>query len=212
MAELTPFLIGADVTCFDGPCGKISRVVLDPATMTVTHLVVQPTDRRQLGRLVPLALVPTAPARLRLRCTTAAFYQLAAAQKTEFVQGTGDYARYGQGHPPRPYLAQLRARPGAGVHGQLPRTFTYDVLPEGQVAVRYGNPVHAADGDLGNITGLVMEADSRRVAFVLVHVRHLLSGRDIAVPVDAVTRVDAGIELDVTRQAARHLPPLDLDR
>ncbi len=41
MAE-TPFVIGADVRCVDGVCGKVVRVVADPVARAVTHLVVQP--------------------------------------------------------------------------------------------------------------------------------------------------------------------------
>ena len=54
-------MIGADARCTDGPCGQVSQVVIGPATLTVTHLVVEPEHPRQMGRLVPLALVSTAP-------------------------------------------------------------------------------------------------------------------------------------------------------
>ena len=40
MTETTPFTIGAEVSCSDGACGKVSRVVVDPVARTVTHLVV----------------------------------------------------------------------------------------------------------------------------------------------------------------------------
>ena len=43
MAETTPFTIGANVSCTDGACGEVSRVIVDPVADTVTHLVVEPS-------------------------------------------------------------------------------------------------------------------------------------------------------------------------
>jgi PRC-barrel domain len=210
MTVLTRFMIGADARCTDGPCGQVSRVVIDLATLTVTHLVVEPKIGQQLGRLVPLDLADTTPTGIRLRCKTEEFYQLAQAEKAQFIRGTGDYARYGPGQPVRPYYVQKASRPGAGVSGRLPQTFSYDVLPAGEVAVRGGDPVHAADGEIGHITGLVMDAGNHRVAYLLLQAGHLLGRKNVAVPVRAMTRVDAGIQLDITRQQVMHLPPVTL--
>jgi hypothetical protein len=164
MTGLTRYMIGAAARSTDGVCGQISRVIIDPATSMVTHLVIEPDDRQQLGRLVGLDLLDTTPGEISLSCTTAEFYQLPRAEKSQFVRGTGDYARYDQGHPVQPYGAQEGSRPGVGVHGRQPQTFTYDVLPAGEVAVRGGDPVHAIDADIGHITGVVIDAGSRQVA------------------------------------------------
>ena len=43
---LTPSMIGAGASCTDAPFGTVSRVVIDPATMTVTHLVMAERRRR----------------------------------------------------------------------------------------------------------------------------------------------------------------------
>ena len=40
MAEETAFVMGAKVSCVDGPGGEVSRLIVDPATQTVTHLVI----------------------------------------------------------------------------------------------------------------------------------------------------------------------------
>ena len=55
-----PFTIGAEVSCSDGVCGEVRRVVVDPVARAVTHLVVEPKYRRGHGRLVPLDLVDDA--------------------------------------------------------------------------------------------------------------------------------------------------------
>jgi hypothetical protein len=48
---------GTRVRGTDGAGGWVSRVVVDAAALTVTHLVVEPEDRHEPGRLVPLDLV-----------------------------------------------------------------------------------------------------------------------------------------------------------
>lgn len=89
MAGTTPFTIGADVSCTDGVCGKVSRLVIDPRARTVTHLVVN--DRQFQGRLVPVSLVDVdaATGKIRLRCTIAKFEKLDPADGTMLLEGSG---------------------------------------------------------------------------------------------------------------------------
>ena len=80
MAEETEFAMGATASCVDGPGGRMSRVIIDPATETVTHLVIEPKHRLGVARLVPLDLVDTTAGDVRLRCTVEEFSQLEPAQ------------------------------------------------------------------------------------------------------------------------------------
>src|SRR5262249_55116519 len=56
MAGELQFMIGARARCTDGHCGEVRRLVIDPATGTVTHLVIEPGHRQEAGRLVPVHL------------------------------------------------------------------------------------------------------------------------------------------------------------
>ena len=49
MAEETEFAMGAEASCVDGPGGKVTRLIIDPATETVTHLVIEPKHRMGTG-------------------------------------------------------------------------------------------------------------------------------------------------------------------
>jgi hypothetical protein len=51
------FGFGADVTCADGDCGKLDRVIIDPKACTVTHVVVEPKHGHEVGRLVPVRAI-----------------------------------------------------------------------------------------------------------------------------------------------------------
>ena len=206
-----PLVIGTGVICTDGVCGQVSRVVVDPADWAVTHLVVVPSKPQELGRLVPLDLVDAAAEEIRLRCTTAEFYNLSRGEKTEWVPGTGDYSQYKQGQSGSQVSdMENLVRGGLSITGRLPETFTYDSIPPGKVAVRGGDHVHATDGDIGHVRGLAVVPGGHRVTHVLLQEGHLWGHKQVAIPISAVTRLDAGIQLSITKQQVKHLPSVNL--
>jgi hypothetical protein len=214
MAEATPFTIGSEVGCSDGPCGELARVVVDPVSRVVTHLVVEPKHRQGLGRLVPLDLADTSSGEIRLTCTLAEFEHLDSAEETQFVPGSGGYAAYG---PEQVLSWPYYGLGGAtGVQGDtvvpISQTVTYDTIPLGEVEVRRGDHVHATDGDIGQVQGLVIEPGSHGVTHVLLKEGHLWGRKEVAIPIGAVGRVDEdGIRLTITKHEVADLPPVDID-
>ncbi len=211
MTETTPFTIGADVSCSDGACGKLRRVVVDPVARTVTHLVVEPGPWRGPGRLVPLGLADATADQIRLRCTLADFGQLDPAEETQFLPGTPGCP----GYDPEQVLWMPYYSMGMGMGGGMagnygPQTVTYDTVPLDEVEVRRGEHVHATDGHIGKVQGLVIDADSHRVTHVLLQEGHLWGRKEVAIPIGAVTGVDDGIRLNITRQQVQDLPPVDI--
>ncbi len=207
------FTIGADASCTDGACGRVSRVVVDPVARVVTHLVVEPEHRQGLGRLVPLGLVEVTEGGIRLDCTRAAFEKLDPAEQTQFVPGTRGYAAYG---PEQVLSWPYYGLGGEGVMGdsvgKVSQTVTYDSVPLGEVAVRRGAHVHATDGAIGQVQGLVIDPGSRHVTHVLLQEGHLWGRKDVAIPISAVTGVDDdGIRLGIAKQQVQDLPPVDID-
>jgi sporulation protein YlmC with PRC-barrel domain len=220
MTEPTQFTIGAEVSCTDGVCGEVSRVVVDPVARAVTHLVVEPKHRFGLGRLVPLGLVDAGPDGIRLGCTLAEFGQLEAAEETQFLPGGGGYGTYGPEQTLSwPYYGLgLGGGMGGGMGGGLgmglggvPQPVTYDNVPLDEVEVRRGEHVHAADGDIGRVQGLVIDPRDHHVTHVLLQEGHLWGRKEVAIPISAVTGVDDGIRLSITKQQVQDLPPVSVD-
>ncbi len=209
----TPFMIGASVRCADGACGEVTRVVIDPVTRELTHLVVEPAGRQGLGRLVPLGLADAASGEIQLRCTIAEFEKLDAAEETQFVPGTKGYAAYG----PEQVLSWpwLSLGGSATVEGDsvagVSETVTYDTVPLGEVEVRRGDRVHATDGDIGHVEGLVIDPRNHHVTHVLLQEGHLWGRKEVAIPISAVSGADDGIRLNLTKDGVRDLPPVDID-
>jgi sporulation protein YlmC with PRC-barrel domain len=215
MTETTQFTIGAEVSCGDGVCGEVIRVVVDPVARALTHLVVEPTGRQGLGRLVPLDLVDDTTGEIRLRCTMAEFEKLGFAEETQFIPGSSGYAAYGPEQVARmPYYGLGM---GAGDIGMGPdmagvsQTVTYDKVPLGEVAVRRDDQVHATDGGIGRIQGLVIDPRDHHVTHVLLQEGHLWGRKEVAIPIGAVTGVDDGIQLSLTKDEVKDLPPVDID-
>ena len=207
----TPFMIGAGVSCTDGPCGAVTRVVINPVNRELTHLVVEPAGRSGLGRLVPLDLVDATDGEIRLRCTTAEFERLDPAEETQFVPGSPGYAAYGPDEVVSwPYYGLAAPEIDPALVGTS-QTVTYDTIPLGEVEVRRGDHVHATDGDIGRVQGLVIDPRSHHVTHVLLQEGHLWGRKEVSIPISAVTRVDDGIWLDITKQDVADLPPVDID-
>lgn len=215
MADTAQFTIGTGVSCSDGPVGRVSRVIVDPVAEEVTHLVVQPEHRRDLGRLVPLDVVDGTAGEVRLRCTQAEFERLEHALETRFMPATSGYEGYGYGRDQVGYWPYYGLSGGMGLAGNGGGTpaqmVTTDAVPLGEVSVCRGDHVHATDGDIGRVQGLVIDRGSRHVTHVLLQEGHLWGRKDVAIPIGAVDSTSGGIQLTITKRQVEDLPPVDVD-
>ena len=217
MADASQITIGTEAICRDGAVGQVSRMIVDPVAEEVTHLVVAPEHRQDLGRLVPLDLVDSGVGEVRLRCTRAEFEKLEHAQKTRFIPATADYEGYGYGQDQVSFWPYYGLSGGMGlarlgISGGAPaQMVTSDTVPLGEVDVRRGDPVHATDGDIGRVQGLVIDPRSRHVTHVLLQEGHLWGRKEVAIPISAVASTSGGIRLKIARQQVQDLPPVDID-
>ena len=215
MNDIAQYTIGAEVTCSDGSCGNLSRVVIDPVARTLTHLVVEPKHRQGLGRLVPIELVDPATEEIRLRCSEAEFNALEDADERHFLPEASEAMGYGAGQAfAWPYYGLGGAMGGMGMGGiemATPMVIVDDRVPAGEVEVRRGEHVHATDGNIGRVRGLVIDPNDHHVTHLLLEQGHLWGKREITIPIGAVKDVSAdGVRLNLTQDEVRALPPVDL--
>ena len=78
----------------------------------------------------------------------------------------------------------------------------------GEIQVRPGDRVHAADGEIGQVHGFIVSPGDGRVTHVLLEEGHLWGRKEVAIPVSAVTGVDAGVRLNITTEQVANLPPV----
>ncbi len=221
------FTIGERVSCSDGPCGKLTRVVVNPIGLSVTHLVVEHWHEHMRARLVPVDLAKAAEGEVRLHCTRAEFEQLDPAEERDFVAGTthpeyqpeqvyfhpyfslgGQYGPGGSGVSG--VFTEGQGWDRGGSHGVVRRTYTYDSVPLHEVQVRRGDHVQATDGEIGLVEGLVIDPDNHEVTHVLLQEGHLWGHKDVAIPITAVTNAEVGIRLSISKEQVAELPPVDI--
>jgi hypothetical protein len=225
MSNTTQFTIGTDVVCSDGSCGVLKRVVIDPVARSLTHLAVGEPRHKGDGRLVPIGLVESAAAEIRLRCTHAEFEALEPAEETQFLPRSSDDWRgtdwgYGQGQALFwPFFSSGGAGTSASTHdmgsmtdaGSTPRKVVRDRVPVGEVEVRRGEHVHATDGTIGHVHGLIVDPADHHVTHILLGEGHLWGKKEVAIPIGAVEDVTGGIRLTLTRNQVRDLPAITHD-
>jgi sporulation protein YlmC with PRC-barrel domain len=215
-AMAAEFLLGTGASCSDGVCGEVSRTILDPVALTVTHLVIQPKHRGALGRLVPVALADATPGEVKLRCTLAEFERLDPAEETDIVEGAGYSGGYGSAASVQGYGNVGGMGVGGSVSGmgigmglghRTPLVVTHTV-PLGEAEVSRHEHVHALDGEIGQVEGFVVDPADHRVTHVLLREGHMWGRKEVAIPISAVVTVDEGIRLNITKEQVGNLPPL----
>jgi hypothetical protein len=213
----TQFAIGAKARCSDGPCGEVRRLIIDPTTDTVTHLVVQPGHERKAARLVPVDLAEAAAGEVSLRCTRAEFDQLQHAEEQDIEEGVGNsgllgdaltYDATGEAYSPVGFGDLVDVGPAPVKR----RVVTRDHVPDGETQLKAGDSVHATDGHIGRVRGFLADPDDHKVSHVLLDEGHLWGRKEVAIPLSAVTGVDGGIRLNITKQEVENLPPVESGR
>jgi sporulation protein YlmC with PRC-barrel domain len=184
------FTLGARASCPDGFCGVVSGTIVDPATRTVTHLVIEP-ENGTVARLVPLDLVEGTADDVRLRCPLDEFGRLDPAEKVlgDTWSGAGDYSSRG--------LGQGRRRP----------LVVEQAVPPGDTEVERHQSVHAVDGEIGQVEGFMVNPADDKVTYIVLQEGPLWGRKQVAIPVSAVASIDDGIRLNITKQQVEDLPP-----
>jgi sporulation protein YlmC with PRC-barrel domain len=196
--------LDSPVAYADGAVGELADVVIDPGQRQLTHLVVQPPDRHDLARLVPVTGSGIAP---RPDGTVAVEVTVAEVNELEPLHRS-DYLRLGERPPRDPGwdvgIEEVRDMPSYGSlgtdglgGGMMPiefdphATVSYDRVPAGLVELRRDSGVTSSDGHhVGHVVGLVLDERLRIAELVLSH-GHLWSKREIALPARAIDRLES---------------------
>lgn len=196
--------------------GVIDRVVIDPQSKEVTHIVVRKGWLFTEDKVVPASLIDMAIAdRVQLRAGVQNFDDLAPFEETYYVTPgdterdvspdryarplywnppigaawTGFYGGY-YGYPLAPYVA-----------------FTEQNIPEGTVGLKEGARVISVDGEnVGNVERVFTNEELNRATHLLVAEGWLFKEKRL-VPVDWISGVDEDeIRLSVTARTLENVP------
>ena len=216
MDDTLEYVMGSRVRCAGEPCGQVEFVVVDPVAGKLTHLVVRPDDGDGEARLVPVHLAAPSTDSVDLNCTRERFDQFEPAVQTRFLPGAADVASgraeqvwqwpyFGVAMTPGP----LGTAPAADPE---PPIVAVERIPAGEVGIRRGERVHAADGEIGRVRGLVVVPPDSAVTHVLLDEGHLWGRKRVAIPIHDVTGIDTeGVAVQLTKDQIKDLPPVDVE-
>ncbi|NUP47292.1 MAG: hypothetical protein HOW97_08255 [Catenulispora sp.] len=218
MQDTVEYVIGSRVRCAGDECGRVEFVVVDPVAERLTHLVVRPDDVDDApARLVPVHLAVAGPDGIDLNCTRARFEEFEPALQTRFLAGTEENTAFGRGDEvlawPFYGLAVSPALTGmaSGVEPR-PTPTTVERIPVGEVSVRRGERVHAVDGEIGRVRGLVVVRPDSEVSHILLDEGHLWGRKRVAIPIRDVAGIDDdGVAVRLTKDEIKNLPPVDVE-
>ena len=190
------FSIGGPVACSDGEAGTLVALVADPVRRTLAHIAVEPSHRPGDARLVPVASVEAADASgVRLRCTRDDLAAMPPFRDVEFVPYSPEFGD----------LGATLATPYYGLPPMETPVFV-DRVPAGGVEIRRGDHVHASDGRIGRVEGLVVDAGGA-ITHVLLQEGHLWGRKEVAIPVSAVEGIDEeGVRVRLSKDEIAALP------
>ncbi|MCB0108439.1 MAG: PRC-barrel domain-containing protein [Caldilineaceae bacterium] len=211
------FQENAHVFTADGrEAGTIARVVLDPKTDEVTHIVVRKGWLFTEDKLVPISIIDRAVGnRIQLRADMENFDELPLFQETHYV-APGDIPEEGE---PTVYAPQLYWYPpsGAAWSGYYTSyygyplapyvTYTEQNIPEGTVGLKEGARVVSADGrDVGRVERIFTNDELNRATHLLISEGWFFPEKR-SIPVDwIVSANEEEIRLSVKAKTLEQVP------
>lgn len=214
------FEIGAEVFCEGTTCGRLSAVAIKAATGRLAHLIVD-THRGGVARLVGVELVRAAEGGIRLDCTQQQFEALepvavAHLEPAETAASWDEERRWRRHDEVSSWPAfglgpTLNPSIGSPAPPPVPRPKVEfeDRVPADEVRVDKSSGIHAADGDIGHVAGVAVEAGDRRVTQILVDEGHLWGHKRVAIPMGLVRGLDdEGITVRLSKRQIKDLPRL----
>ncbi len=197
--------VNAEVLCADGACGHSTYVIINPATLQVTHVVVKEKGFPYGERLVSLDRVAeTGPDWVRLRCTRDELTAMERFIELEFIPGSVPFVPYGADeYMTWPYV--------------LPRGMTvpleHERIPPGELAVRRGAHVEAKDGGVGVVDEFLVDPTNGYITHLVLREGHLWGKKDVTIPVSQIDHIEEDtVYLKLSRLDIQALPAIPVRR
>lgn len=205
--------IGVTVTGSGGThLGKLSRIVIDRANSTVTHLVVDPGLaesgnalapggwEKPRERVVPVSLIATAGEHgVALSCDEATFWQQPLFEHKQFTDADMSAATGQQGPGQSRFelgevLNYVSAGWGLGAAPYIaPADVSLNETPT-SAAIAEGTPVWRIEphDEVGHVDRVLADTQSQRVSALVIRRKGLLKHR-VVLPIEQVANIDDGV-------------------
>ena len=195
--------INAKVNCLDGPCGRSTHVILMPVKEKITHLVVSNEVFPPTEFMIPIELVGTTTSEMiQLNCTSEEVSNMPVFDQIEFIPydisglTLGAYMQW-------PYYV-----PEAAVIRR-----EKEHIPAGELAIRRGARVEAADGHVGRVDEFLINPENDFITHLVLREGHLWGQKDVSIPVGQIDHYKENtVYLKLDKQAIEALPTIPIRR
>jgi sporulation protein YlmC with PRC-barrel domain len=203
---MTDIPLKASVTCTDGPCGTSRNFIINPATLAITHVVVEDKSLPDNEtRIVPVAHVAAvAGDQITLDCTVDEVAKMKPFVTAELIQESASGQAYSSG--------------AAYTYPYAFNDTSYDTVDEqqvplGEIEVHPGMEVQASDGKVGKMDELILDPKTGNITHIQMREGHLWGKKDVAIPVSDVDFVDEKtIYLTTAKADVKNLPAVSVKR
>jgi uncharacterized protein YrrD len=217
MEDSMRLIKGEDVYSAQGDkLGKLERVIVDPETNEVTHLVIGKGLLFKTSKVVGMDQVDTSQDRINLHGSQQELEELTDFEEAHYVNLDQDDYPAAQEveasylYPPINVTGWQGG--GLGVYGPYPGAPTYVLrtsqnIPEGTVALEEGAKVISSDDKhVGNIVQVVVGPENNQITHFVVDEGMLFKARRL-IPVRWISEIDEDkVHLSVTARVLDRLP------
>ncbi len=199
---------GKPVNCVDGAFGELEDVLVEPRSLRVMHLVVEPVNGPGQARLVPVELAANVGSEgvVQLRCTVDQARKLRPVHEVADLGGEGppsDSNEWDVG------IRQALPMPSYGAGTAVEDAdimIEYDRVPKGEIELRKASLARTADGgDAGSMKGFLVEGP--QITHLVLLRGHLWRRHELTVPAANIARITTdAIDLDLSREQLKSVP------
>ena len=201
--------IHAAVQCTDGPDGHIDRIIIDPTTQKITHIVVREAGLLSEAVMVPVEeITESTPSTvhinlLRKQLEEMPFFVEKSYTTTAYETIPGSAL----GHGAQP-MGGAMYWPYYPVN-EMDYINVESNIPKGELVVHRSDVVEATDGHVGHIDEFLVDPRSDAITHLVLREGHLWGQKHVTIPVSQIARMAEGsVHLKLSKQQIEALPAL----
>jgi sporulation protein YlmC with PRC-barrel domain len=199
------FPLNAEVHATDGHFGRSTHLVVNPATETVTHIIVSGRKAPQQELMVPARFVKeSTPELILLSLTREEIMALEPFHKKYFSKRK--IHRFGS--DPRMVMLWPYVLPESNVI-----TDQYTAVPPGALAVRRGARVKATDAFVGQVSEFVVDPETSYISHMVLREGLPWDRKYITIAITEIDHIDEKVVyLKLDKKAVKQLPAIPVRR
>jgi len=196
--------LDAQVRFSEGGTGKVTRVIVNPITQEMTHIVVKAKGALEVEYLVPVDKIATStPGMVTLNFHSDDLRLLPTYERIHYLSMSEPSE-----DPADPGMIFWPFMP-PGDSGSL-YEMQVQVPPEDLVVTR-GAQVEAIDGKIGVVDGFMVNPENSHITHLVLEKGHFWGHHDVAIPIDAVDNYDGQVvTLKLDKSEVGALPRLEV--